>query len=134
MMNASKSMPFEGLRKSSFIALTTFRKGGAGVMTPVWFVLLADKLYVWTDKHSGKVKRLRNSPRLTLAPSNYAGKLRAPAMEGLALILPEAQGQEIEKVFRSKYKLQFSLFSSMARKSEHVYLEITSRPAGPAAV
>lgn len=124
-MNEVISTPFEVLRKHSYIALTTFRKSGVGVTTPVWFTLLNDHLYVWTGRDSGKVKRLRNNPCLTLAPSNYAGKLHGPAIEAVARILPEAEGQEIEKAFRSKYKLQFSIFSSMARKEEHVYLEIS---------
>ncbi len=44
--------------------------------TPVWFAAVDGTLYVFTAGHSGKVKRLRRSPRARLAPCNARGELQ----------------------------------------------------------
>jgi PPOX class probable F420-dependent enzyme len=74
---------FGTLDKRDFLNLETFRKNGAGVRTPVWFA--ADpttdirskdaKLYIYTVENTGKVKRVRNNPRVRVAPCNRTGKL-----------------------------------------------------------
>ena len=63
--------PFELLLQGhKFIALSTYRKSGQPVVTPVWFTQRDGKLYVWTGASSGKVKRLRNNPHVSLATSD----------------------------------------------------------------
>ena len=57
---------FTTLDGNPFIALTTYRKNGTSVMTPVWFVQRDGKLFIWTAKDSGKVKRLKNNPCVQL--------------------------------------------------------------------
>jgi general stress protein 26 len=59
-------IPVQGKK---YISLTTFRKNGVGVPTPVWFGENGDKLYVMTRSDMGKVKRIRNNP----AVRNRAG-------------------------------------------------------------
>src|SRR3712207_9288216 len=63
-------------RSHEFARLTTYRKGGKPVPTPVWFALAEGRVYVFTDVESGKVKRIRNDPRATLAPSGFRGRPR----------------------------------------------------------
>lgn len=53
-----------------YISLTTFRKNGAGVATPVWFGEEDGKLYVMTRSDMGKTKRIRNNPHVRVAPYN----------------------------------------------------------------
>jgi uncharacterized protein len=55
---------FAALRGQSFMRLTTYRKSGEPVATPVWFAEEGEKLYVTTDRISGKVKRLRHATRV----------------------------------------------------------------------
>ncbi len=45
------------IRGQKYISLTTFRKNGVGVATPVWFGEEGDKLYVMTRSDMGKTKR-----------------------------------------------------------------------------
>ena len=71
-----------------YISLTTFRKSGAGVATPVWFGEDNDKLYVMTRSDSGKYKRIRNNPRVTVAPCTIRGKVIGPQFEATARIVP----------------------------------------------
>ena len=116
------------LEGHKYISLTTFRKTGTGVTTPVWFVPRKGKLCVWTLRHSGKVKRLRNNPRITLAPCTARGKVLGPGLEGEARIV-SAQAQEgARQLFVKKYGWQMYFFSFLHRKQESLVLEIAPDP------
>ena len=71
---------FAGLSGHRYASLTTFRKTGKPVATPVWFAGDAERIYVWTNASSGKVKRLRNNRSVTLAPCTYNGRVLGPEM------------------------------------------------------
>ena len=71
-----------------YISLTTFRKNGVAVATPVWFGEDGDKLYVMTRSDMGKAKRIRNNPRVRVAPCTSRGKVTGPEFEASARILP----------------------------------------------
>ena len=58
------------LDRARYVSLATFRKSGVEVRTPIWFATVDGKLYVFTAGDSGKVKRLRNSSRARVAPSD----------------------------------------------------------------
>ena len=62
--------------RQRYMALATFRRSGAEVRTPVWFAALDGKIYLFTAGESGKVKRLRNSSRARVAPSDMRGQVR----------------------------------------------------------
>src|SRR5215470_15122623 len=51
-----------------YLSLTSFRKSGVPVRTPVWFAEAEGKLYLFTNPKSGKAKRIRNNPRVLIAP------------------------------------------------------------------
>ena len=82
---------FPDLGKAQCIALTTFRKSGQRVVTPVWFAQHLGTIYVETYATDGKVKRLRHSAHVTLAPCTYSGKITGVVSEGNAHILTESQ-------------------------------------------
>ena len=63
----------ENLAQKQFVLLTTFRRDGRAVPTPVWIVPLDDGLGIWTPGSSGKVKRIRRSGAVTLAPCDRRG-------------------------------------------------------------
>jgi len=66
------------LSDETYVSLTTYRRSGAAVPTPVWAVPVSDgRLGVWTASESGKVKRLRHDPRVTVSPCNARGQVRA---------------------------------------------------------
>jgi PPOX class probable F420-dependent enzyme len=115
---------FEGHK---YIALTTFRKTGVPVLTPVWFIQQDDRLIVWTAKDSGKVKRLRNNPCVQLGPSDHGGKLLGAVTEGAARFLPESEHAALKKAFQAKYGWMEKMFSALQKiqKQTHTYIEIT---------
>ena len=63
------------LDHEKYISLATFRKSGKEVATPVWFAASEERLWVFTAGSSGKVKRLRNSPRAKVAACNMRGRV-----------------------------------------------------------
>jgi PPOX class probable F420-dependent enzyme len=79
--------PFRVLEGHKYANLTTFRKGGEPVTTPVWFALVDGRVYVETGPESGKVKRMRNNPRVVLTPSTPWGAPRGESVEGVARIV-----------------------------------------------
>jgi PPOX class probable F420-dependent enzyme len=60
-----------------YVSITSFRRDWTGVATPVWFVQEAGRLLIQTGTNSGKVKRIRRNPRVTIAPCPATARLRA---------------------------------------------------------
>jgi PPOX class probable F420-dependent enzyme len=67
--------PLLSLADARFVSLTTFRRSGERVSTPVWVGRDGEGLVVLTPAGSGKVKRLRRDPRVELAPCGRFGKV-----------------------------------------------------------
>jgi uncharacterized protein len=78
---------FESLRGHKYCLLTTFRKSGEPIPTPVWFGLADEKAYIGSDAAAAKVKRIRRNPQVRIAPCTPRGKPLGPAAEGRARIL-----------------------------------------------
>lgn len=101
-----QSAPLATLTHERYISLTTFRKSGATVATPVWFVQMADTLYVYSDATAGKVKRIRNNPRVRFAACTVRGAVTGPAFDGWARIVTDTgEIGMIEAAIDRKYGL-----------------------------
>lgn len=99
------------LATERYILLTTFRKDGRGVPTPVWFASEGDALYVYTGAGAGKVKRIRNGGRVTVAACNNRGtRVTGPTYAATARLLPASEGPRVDALLRRKYPLQKRLF------------------------
>ncbi len=86
-----------------YISLTTFRKTGTGVPTPVWFGEDGDKLYVMTRSDMGKTKRIRNNPQVKVAPSTIRGKVKGAEFGAIARILPPEEHNHARETINRKY-------------------------------
>jgi PPOX class probable F420-dependent enzyme len=86
-----------------YISLTTFRKSGAGVATPIWFGQEAGHLYVMTRSDMGKMKRLRNNSQVSVAPCSIRGKVTGPAFPATARILPAEEHARARNTINRKY-------------------------------
>ena len=62
---------FQNLHAKKYIALETFKKNKQAVKTPVWFVIHNGVIYVITREKTGKVKRIKNNPRVRIAPCTF---------------------------------------------------------------
>jgi PPOX class probable F420-dependent enzyme len=99
------------LTRAQFIRLITYRRTGDAVATPVWFTLEGDTIYVETSINAGKIKRIRHTPHVGLAPSDARGRVTGPMWEGTARIL--ADQDEIARAdaaLAHKYGLQHTLY------------------------
>jgi PPOX class probable F420-dependent enzyme len=95
----------EQIGSEKYGSLTTFRKDGRGVATPVWVLPAGAGLAVWTVTDSWKVKRVRNNPRVTVAACDIRGNVRGEAVEGRARIADDAERDRFAGVLAKKYKL-----------------------------
>jgi PPOX class probable F420-dependent enzyme len=102
----------EQLGSEKYGSLTTFRKDGRGVATPVWVLPAGTGLAVWTVTDSWKVKRVRNNPRVTVAACDVRGNVRGEAVEGRARIADDAERDRFAGVLSRKYKL-LGLFGTL---------------------
>lgn len=119
----------EELKGKPYLTLETFRKNGKGVRTPMWFVLIGEKVYMTTRGNSGKVKRIRNNPEVKLAHSNSNGRLLGPLLDGRARLVEEEQlfGQAVDALNR-KYGLKKKLIDfalRYAKDKTEAILEVT---------
>ncbi|CAN5894472.1 hypothetical protein BH23ACT11_BH23ACT11_26120 [soil metagenome] len=120
--------PFTYLEGHNYINLTTFRKNGEPVSTPLWFAHHEGRLYATTEPDSGKMKRILNKPSVLLAPCNAWGKERGARVEGLARSVEDEPTPEAEAALYKKYRLGLGLFHLFGqREIGKVVLEI--RPA-----
>jgi uncharacterized protein len=87
MADMAKPIP-PTIRGQKYISLTTVRKNGTKVATPVWFGEDSDKLYVMTRSTMGKVKRIRNNPLVEVAPCTMRGSVTGDKLFAHARILP----------------------------------------------
>lgn len=92
---------FDEVIKSKYLVLTTFTKDGRPKPTTIWGVPDGNRLLVTTDDGSWKVKRIRNTPRVTLAKSGALGKLKSEPVEAVARVLPK---EETRRVFNATTK------------------------------
>ncbi len=106
------------LGASDFIQLTTFRRTGDGVPTPVWVVPDGDGLAVFTPAGTGKLKRIEHTPTVTIAECSRRGKVADGAVPIEAHATATADATEVDRVTRllaDKYGLQFKLFMLVER-------------------
>jgi PPOX class probable F420-dependent enzyme len=97
--------------KAKYFSLETFRKTGAGVRTPVWFARDPASndnptlFYVYTLPDSGKVKRIRNNPKVRVAPCNMRGDVRGAWVEAKARLCNGNEAAKGQSLLKGKYGL-----------------------------
>src|ERR1700745_3190357 len=91
------------IHDQKYISLTTFRKTGVGVATPVWFGEEDGKLYVMTRNDKGKTKRIRDNPQVKVAPCTMRGKVTGPEFAATARLLPPDDFARARQPINRKY-------------------------------
>ena len=114
------------IHEQKYISLATFRKTGVPVYTPVWFAEENGHLYVMTAGTMGKTKRIRNNPKVKIAPCTIRGKITGPEFPAIARLLPPADHKHTRQLINAKYFLaRITLLFSRT----DTYIEITPDPA-----
>ena len=129
----STTPTFTDLGDAKFVSLTTFRRSGERVPTPVWVARDGDALVVTTPEGSGKVKRLRHNPRVEMVPCSRRGRVDegAEPVAGVVEIRSEPQDRDrLTGGIRRKYGLEFRIVMAIERlvrsgQASRVVLRIT---------
>jgi PPOX class probable F420-dependent enzyme len=94
------------LQDEKYIQLTTFRRDGTPVATPVWIAKLdGERFGFWTSSGSGKAKRLAHTTRVKVAPSDARGRLKpgSEPVDATATLVSGAELEEIRRRIVAKY-------------------------------
>ena len=126
-MSEEPTADFAVAPATKYISLRTFRKSGTPVATPVWFVEKEGKICVWTQLHSGKMKRIRHTAEVTLAPCTIRGKVIGPTVAGLARIVSPQEKEQVRLLLLAKYGWMQRLFAFFHRHDEIAVLEVSPR-------
>ena len=110
----------EALLHARYVSVTSFKRDGTGVATPLWFVSDGLRLYALTDLHSAKVRRMRRNPHVLVAPCRADGKLRSepvPAHAEVLTAMPELE--TVQKLLIERYRVSYRvvmLFYRLGRR------------------
>lgn len=110
------ALTFADVAGSEYILLTTFTKDGRPKPTAIWAVVDGDRLIAITQETSWKVKRIRNTPRVTIAECDRRGTPKGEAVEATAAILDKSANAATYDAIGRRYGLlgkTFNFFSKL---------------------
>ena len=122
-------MAFDRLASSRNVVVTTYKRDGTAVPTPVNVVVLGDHAYFRTWSTAGKAKRLRNNPQVSIAPSTARGKPTGPAITATARLLSPEEEQPVKEALAKKHPLLQGRLVPLAHRLRHyttVHYELTA--------
>ncbi|HEY5980355.1 MAG TPA: PPOX class F420-dependent oxidoreductase [Microlunatus sp.] len=109
--------PWAGVRGQRAVMLTTCRRDGRAVATPVGYGIDGPTLYFMTDPGTGKVKRLRHTAAVTLAASTLRGAVKGPALAGVATEVTGAEAERGRRQITATNRLAWFLLLRKARRA-----------------
>ena len=98
--------------RENYINLSTRRRDGSFVNTPVWFAQEGEtnNYYVYSLDNSGKVKRIRNFPDVKVATCNFSGKLKGNWVDANANLVDKPENiKTAYTCLRKKYGIKFRI-------------------------
>lgn len=136
MTTITTAAMLERFESQPTVLLTTFKRDGTPVRTPVSIVVRDGLAYFRTWDTAGKAKRLRHNPEVEVAPSTFRGEPTGPAVRGTARLLDAAEAKPIRRLLARKYPLLHRIAVPLAHKLMRVHTlhyEVTLHAAdGPA--
>ena len=124
----NRPRPFTAER---YLNLETYRRTGQAVATPVWFVVDGGIIYVYSLANAGKVKRIRNNPRVRIAPCDVRGALKGAWVDATARVVEEREAAAAQRLLVEKYGWQKRLFDLLRkiRPTPRAVIAIDVHPA-----
>jgi uncharacterized protein len=119
---------FADVAKSEYILLTTFTKDGRPKPTAIWAAPSGNGLIAITQEQSWKVKRIRNTPRVTIAECDRGGKPKGEAVDAVASILDKSANGETYDAIGQRYGMLGKTFNLLSKlrggMSKNVTIEL----------
>ncbi len=112
------SPAFADVSAAPYISLTTFTRDGRPKSTPVWAAPSADDpaaVWIISEASAWKVKRIRNTSRVTIAVCDVRGRVRGEAVEARASLLDPDRNGAVYAQLRKRYGLLGGGFELMSR-------------------
>ena len=110
----------QALFPGRYLSVTSFKRDGTAVATPVWFVSDGSRLFAFTDLHSPKIWRIRRNPHVLVAACRVNGKVRRQPVAASAEVLTDtADLERIRKLLLERYKISYRvvmLFYRLGRR------------------
>src|SRR5438128_10610399 len=91
--------------REKYLSIESYRKNGKAVPTPVWFAEEGGRLYIYSLADAGKVKRIRNNPRVRVVPCSFRGEPKGEWIEARARILGPGEAARGHRLLDQKYGL-----------------------------
>jgi PPOX class probable F420-dependent enzyme len=121
---------FGVLADASAILLTAFKKDGTPVPTPLWHAVQDGVVYTSSLAGAGKLKRIRNDPRVTISACTLFGKPVGPTYAARARILSGNESDRASKLKEARYRLArpFHFFEKLIRREQLIGIAIEPSP------
>ena len=106
------------LTAERYVVLTTFRKDGRAVPTPIWVAGENGELVLWSERTAGKVKRIRNNGRVEIQACDVRGTVTHGAkVSGQARLLDRSESERVRRAIARKYGIvgRITMFFSKLR-------------------
>jgi len=121
----------ESLTQQRTVLLTTYKRDGAGVGTPVSLAVEGDRAFFRTWDAAWKARRLRNNPEVEIAPSTAGGKPTGPPMHARARLLDGDEARHAARLIDRKHRiLQRVLVPTFHRLTRKRTLHYEITPTG----
>jgi PPOX class probable F420-dependent enzyme len=127
-MNAAAASALEPFVDQRTVLLTTYRRDGAPVGTPVNIAVDGDRAFVRTFDKAWKLRRIRNNLVVEIAPSTVRGEATGPAIRARARILSGSEAAHASQALNKKHPLLHGLLVPMAhrlRGYKTMHIELT---------
>jgi uncharacterized protein len=109
----------------SYLNLETYRKNGHPIVTPVWFIIKNNDIFVVTREKTGKVKRIKNNSVVRVAPCNFRGVLKGMWTPGTARFVDSQEKSDILKRRSKKYGIKAKIANILSiRKGNYVVIAV----------
>lgn len=103
-----RTAELDSLFPGRYLSITSFKRDGTGVTTPVWFVSDGKRLFAFTDLHSAKIRRIRRNPHVLVASCRPDGRLRREPLAGRAEVLTTTANLEhVRGLLVARYKISY---------------------------
>ena len=126
MMNPTPAL--EPFVHQKTVLLTTYRRDGTPVGTPVHIAVDGDRAFVRTFDTAWKLKRIRNNPEVEVAPSTARGKPTGPAIRARARVLSGDESMYAGRAIARKYPILQGFLVPLVhrlRRNKTMHIELT---------
>jgi PPOX class probable F420-dependent enzyme len=106
----------ESLRRTKTILLTTFKRDGTPVATPVSIAFDGDRAFFRSYDKAWKTKRIRNNQSVEAAPATVRGKPTGPNVQAQAVLLPGDQAEIAARALARRHRILQAVLVPLAHR------------------